>query len=389
MTLALPAAVTRRSYGLLFSIVLLDLVGFGIVLPLLPTHAAGFTSSGAAIGILVASFSLMQFLVAPWWGRLSDRIGRRPVLLAGIAASAVSYVMFALAGTYLVLLASRILAGGVGATVNVSQAYLADITPEERRTRAMGVIGVAFGMGFILGPAIAALSSRAGAAIPGFIAGGICLLSFVITWTSLPETRISPTPTPRPGPVNWRGFAAPFAVMFLSVAAFAVITVVFPLYAAAVLGFGRRETSMVFVLMGVCSAVVQGWLIGRLTPAVGERTLMLAGSVLIAAGLAAIPLSPALAGPWGLAVLLVAVSLVAAGSGFAWPGVAGHVSRAAAARDQGQLLGALHSVASLARVAGPVLAGLLSEQAGAAAAFFVAAGLAGAAGLSAAAVRGS
>jgi len=171
---------------ILFAVVLIDLVGFGIVLPLLPSQAAQFSSSATAIGALVASFSLMQFLVAPWWGRVSDRIGRRPVLVLGLASSAVSYLLFALARDYWVLLLSRILAGGLGATVNVAQACLADITPPAGRARAMGIIGVAFGMGFIIGPAIAALTSHAGAAVPGYTAAAFCAASLLLAWFYLP-----------------------------------------------------------------------------------------------------------------------------------------------------------------------------------------------------------
>ena len=308
----------------LFFIVLIDLIGFGIVLPLLPAQAAEFSSSETAIGALVASFSLMQFILAPWWGKLSDRIGRRPVLLLGLASSAVSYVIFALAGDYWVLLFSRVLAGGLGATVNVAQAYLADITAPERRSRAMGLIGVAFGLGFIIGPALAALTSHAGAMVPGLTAAGFCLVSLVIGWRFLPETRVHRPASPT-GPVPWRLVAAPYTVMLLSVIGFAVITVVFPLFTVQTLGLGRRETSMFFVLMGVSSALVQAWLIGRLVTRLGERALMIAGSGLLAAGLATIPLAhaasvaPSLRWP----LFLLALVAVSAGTGFVWPAVAG------------------------------------------------------------------
>lgn len=245
---------------------LIDLIGFGMVLPLLPGHAAEFSSSETAIGALVASFSLMQFLVAPWWGRLSDRIGRRPVILLGLASSALSYLLFAVAGNYWVLLLSRVIAGGLGATVNVAQAYLADITPPAGRARAMGMIGMAFGLGFIIGPALAAITSHAGATVPGVTAAGFCLVSLVLGWRFLPETR-EHQPSNTVGPVPWRTVASPYLVMLFSVVGFAVITVVFPLFTTQAMGLGRRETSMFFVLMGLSSALVQGWLLGKLAPA--------------------------------------------------------------------------------------------------------------------------
>ncbi len=361
---------------ILFVIVLIDLIGFGIVLPLLPAYAAEFSTSETAIGALVASFSFLQFLVAPWWGRLSDRIGRRPVILLGLASSAASYVLFALAHDYWMLLLSRVLAGGIGATVNVGQAYLADITPAPNRSRAMGMIGVAFGVGFIVGPAIAALTSHSGATVPGLVAAGFCLLSLVLGWRYLPETRGHTPANPR-GAVPWPSVTAPYAVMLLSVVGFAVITVVFPLFTVQSLGLGRRETSMFFVLMGVSSAVVQGWLVGKLAPRVGERVLMIMGSLLLAAGLAAIPLpgwlqwSPAAEG----ALFVGGLVALSAGTGFAWPAVAALVSRNTAGEDQGRALGALHSVASIARVIGPLFIGLVGERGGFETAFFVAAGL--------------
>jgi MFS transporter, DHA1 family, tetracycline resistance protein len=380
-----------RSPGrILFVIVLLDLIGFGIVLPLLPAEAAEFSSSETAIGVLVASFSLMQFLLAPLWGRLSDRVGRRPVLLLGLGSSALSYLIFALAGNYWMLLASRIIAGGLGATVNVAQAYLADITPPERRARAMGLIGVAFGLGFILGPALAALTSRAGATIPGLTAAAFCVISLLAGWRLLPETRVHRPSSPT-GPVPWKAVAAPYLVMLLSVVGFAVITVVFPLFTAQAMGLGRRETSMFFVLMGVSSAVVQAWLLGKLAPRIGERALMITGSLLLAIGLAGIPLVESGSVSAGLhwPLFLLALVAVSAGTGFVWPAVAGHLSRLIAAEDQGRALGVLHSVASIARVIGPILVGFIGERGGFETAFFFAAALSTLAAVAAVLTRGN
>ena len=370
---------------ILFAIVLTDLIGFGIVLPLLPAHAAEFSSSATAIGALVASFSLMQFLVAPWWGRLSDRIGRRPVLLIGLASSTVSYLLFALAQDYWVLLASRVLAGGLGATVNVAQAYLADITPPAGRARSMGMIGMAFGLGFIVGPALAAMTSHAGGMVPGVTAAGFCLVSLFLGWRYLPETREHRPSSPR-GPVPWRGTAAPYLVMLLSVVGFAVITVVFPLFTSQVVGLGRRETSMFFVLMGVSSAVVQGWLLGKLAPRTGERSLMVAGSLLLALGLATVPMAHNLGVGAGAqwVVFLLALVALSSGTGFVWPAVAALVSRSTPEEDQGRALGMLHSIASIARVIGPVLIGFIGERGGYEAAFLSGAALALLAGVTAA-----
>jgi DHA1 family tetracycline resistance protein-like MFS transporter len=372
----------------LFAIVLIDLVGFGIVLPILPAYAAEFSSSETAIGALVASFSFMQFLVAPWWGRLSDRIGRRPVILLGLASSAASYLLFAVAQSYWLLLFSRVLAGGVGATVNVAQAYLADITPPAGRARAMGMIGMAFGLAFIIGPALAALTSQAGAMIPGGTASAFCALSLLIAWRSLPESR-DHQPSRPVGPVPWGITKAPYLVMLLSVIGFAVITVVFPLFTSQVMGLGRRETSMFFVLMGVSSAVVQGWLLGKIAPRLGEQTLMIAGSVLLALGLVAIPLAHSAAigtgGQW--TIFLLALVALSAGTGFVWPAVAAFISRETSEYSQGSALGMLHSIASMARVVGPILIGFVGERGGFSAAFYGAALMAAGAAVAGVLVR--
>ena len=371
-----------RAGRILFAIVLIDLIGFGIVLPILPAYAAEFSSSETAIGALVASFSLMQFLLAPWWGRLSDRVGRRPVILLGLASSAVSYLLFAMAGDYWLLLLSRVLAGGVGATVNVAQAYFADITPPAARARAMGLIGMAFGLGFIIGPALAALTSHAGAMVPGMTAAAFCGLSLLIGWRYLPETR-EHRPSSPIGAVPWGITTAPYFVMLLSVIGFAVITVVFPLFTAQTIGLGRRETSMFFVLMGMSSAVVQGWLLGKVAPRFGERMLMIGGSGLLALGLAALPLAHTLglgpAGHW--TVFLLALVALSAGTGFVWPAAAAFISREASEAEQGRALGVLHSIASIARVVGPVLIGFVGERGGFSAAFYCAALMAAGAGM--------
>jgi MFS family permease len=370
-------AMNPRPGRVLFAIVLVDLIGFGMVLPLLPGRAAEFTDSQAAIGVVVASFSLMQFLVAPWWGRLSDRFGRRPILLIGIGASAGSYLLFAVAHTFAVLLLSRLLAGAVGATVNVGQACLADVTPPRERARAMGLIGVAFGLGFIIGPALAGITSLAGERLPGYVAAALCLGSLLYGALALPET-VRDAPRRVRAPVQWRRFFVPYVVTFFSVVAFAVITVVFPLFTAQVLKVDRRETSTFFVIMGLSSALVQAWLIGRLAPRVGERALMIVGSLLLAGGLAAAPFcfSPGMTSSFRQPAFIISLVTLSAGTGFVWPAVAGYISRLTLESEQGQALGALHSVASISRVIGPIVVGAVAERGGFTFAFLTGTGLA-------------
>lgn len=196
----------KPSLLVIFLTVFIDLIGFGIVLPLLPRYADKFGAEGFLIGFIIASFSVMQFFFAPWWGRLSDRIGRRPVLLLSTAGAAVSYAMFALAAApglspktaLTILLASRIFAGLCGANISVASAYIADVTPPEKRSRGMGFIGMAFGLGFILGPVIGALSaSHFGLAGPGWVACAICTANFLLAAVILVESK---TPDAAPAP---------------------------------------------------------------------------------------------------------------------------------------------------------------------------------------------
>ncbi len=255
--------------------VFLDLVGFGIVVPQLPLAAARFTSSGLVIGAVVATDSLLSFLLAPRWGRLSDRIGRRPVILLGLAGSAIAYTVFGLAGSLAVLFLARILSGSLGATVNVAQAALADTTPPEQRSRAMGLIGAAFGLAFTVGPALGGIASRRGESAPGLLAGGICLLNFLLALRcscaragrggprtgARRRTCRAPhcsSPSPRPSPsrrCTWSSSSI----------------------GTQVLGLTRAGISYAFTLVGIVSVLVQGRLVRRLAPKVGELRLVMWG----------------------------------------------------------------------------------------------------------------
>lgn len=368
---------------LIFFTVFIDLIGFGIVLPLLPSYAASFHVNEVAIGVLVASFSLMQFLLAQWWGRLSDRLGRRPVLLVGLLGSALSYLLFGLAGSFGVLLLSRLVAGGMGATVNVAQAYLADVTTPDQRPRAMGLIGAAFGLGFVVGPALGGISSHWGPAAPGFLASGLTMLNLLLTWRFLPESlRAAPASSDRI-PVHWSRFSLAFGAVAFSTVAFTVMYVIFPLALHNALGYDRDQTAYLFVLIGLVSAGVQGALVGRLVPRFGERALIAAGGVLLAGGLVALAgaLGP-LRNPGHAALLYGSLLILAFGSALIGPSAASYVSRTAPSDEQGRALGMMQSVGAMARIGGPLLAGTVASRFGATAAFLVAGGAAGAASLS-------
>lgn len=362
-----PAPTRERPSAslLIFVLVTLDLVGFAIVLPLLASYGARQTPHDALVGVLVASYSLLHFLLAPAWGRLSDRVGRRPVLLIGFAGSAASYLLFGLAGSFVALLASRVVAGVSGATVNVAQAALADVTPPAERSRAMGLIGAAFGIAFVIGPALAGLTSRLGDAAPGLVAAGFAAVNLLLAARFLPETRQG-TPSPPRAALPWAGVRTPLAIAFLETLAFTTVYVAVPLLAERRLGYDRAAISWLYAMMGLTGAVVQGWLVGRLAPRVGEARLIVLGGALMAGGLALVPTA-------GGDVLAAALIALAAGSGCIIPAVAAWVSRHAPPDAQGHALGRLQSATSVARIVGPVAAGMASGSLGLGSAFLGAA----------------
>lgn len=360
--------------------VFLDLVGFGIVVPQLPLAAARFTTSGLVIGAVVATDSLLSFLLAPAWGRLSDRIGRRPVILFGLAGSAIAYSVFGLAASLAVLFLARILSGSLGATVNVAQAALADITPPEQRSRAMGLIGAAFGLAFTVGPALGGIASRFGESAPGLLAGGICCLNFLIASALLRESRTRRTQ-------DWGARAhvplAALLVTFAATLAFTAMYVVFQQYGTQALGLTRAGISYAFTLVGLVSVLVQGRLVRRLAPRLGELRLVMWGGALMTAGLGLLPFLAGLPKHGGVQVAGTGLSVVLLSAGFSLVGpcVAGFVSRTTPPDDQGRVLGTLQSIGSAARIVGPPLLGALADQGGFAAAFGLSALAAAAAGI--------
>lgn len=359
----------RRQLAVVFTIVFIDLVGFGIVLPLMPAYAATAHISPAQIGVLITSFSLLQLLVSPLWGALSDRIGRRPVLLIGLVGSTASYVLFAFAHDFWALLASRVIAGGMGATVGVAQAYVADITPPERRAQSLGILGAAFALGFILGPAFGGVLYSYSHAAAGIAAASLCGVNALAALVWLPETpqHLSRRATVR---MAVRPLAAPLIATFLLIAAFAVIHVSLPLIAQEELGLTPRRMGMLFAFSGVISAIVQGGLVGRIAPRVGEARLAGIGALLMAVGLALIP------GSQHVGHLYFSMFFLAMGSAASNPAILAWISRLTVSSLQGSALGLTQTAQNLGRIVGPLLAGALYETMGHSAPFLAGAGLA-------------
>ncbi len=355
---------SRAPLTILFLTVFLDLVGFGIVIPLLPLYAERFGASAMAVVWLVAIYSLMQFVFAPWWGQLSDRVGRRPVLLVGLFGSALSYLAFGLAGSLAVLFLARALAGFMGANIGVAQAYVADVTAPEDRARGMGMIGAAFGLGFIFGPAIGGGLAHFGPSVPFLAAGALALVNGLLALRWLPESRpVAARPSvAQPGlGARFRALrhfsarervGALFGVFFLLTFAFAALEATFSLWADRRWEFSPSGVAYLFAYIGVLITVVQGVLVGPLVRRLGERRLAVWGSAALAAGLFAIPAAPSIA--W----LAAALALLAFGQGTTIPAISSLISRSAPSGEQGRLLGVSQSLSALGRVLGPLWGGL-------------------------------
>lgn len=361
---------------IIFLTVFIDLIGFGIVIPLMPFYAERFGASGLMIGLLGTSFSLMQFLFAPFWGRLSDRIGRRPVILIGLFGSFLSYLLFGLAGSLPVLFFARICAGVAGANIATAQAYMADVTTPENRARGMGLVGAAFGLGFIFGPAIGGFLSQFSHQAPPFFASALSIINFTAAWFILPESRTERSDRPRLSrleslrqAVTRPGLPQLLLIYFMVTAAFSSFETTFPLFGERRFGFTPTNIGYVFAYSGVMLTIIQGGLVGRLAKRFGENRLMPPAILCLAAGLGLLPAA------YGLPMLLVATSLMAIGMGFNNPSITALISRLSRADEQGGILGVSQSVASLARIVGPAAGGLVYDRMGFTMPYLVAAGI--------------
>ena len=365
--------------AIVFFTVFIDLLGFGIIIPLMPFYAETFGATALTVGLLMTSFSLMQFVFAPFWGRLSDRIGRRPVILIGLFGSAVSYLLFGLATSLTLLFVARIAAGIAGANIPTAQAYMADVTTAENRAQGMGLVGAAFGLGFIFGPAIGGFLSRWGYQAPSFFASALSLANFTAAWFLLPESR------PRPDREVIRrsrfdllryALARPalpqlLLVYFIVVTAFASFETTFALYGERRFSFSASTIGYVFAFVGIVLSAIQGFVVGRVVPRVGEQRVVPAAILVLTAGLALVPLAAT------VPILLVACGLLAVGMGFHSPSIVALISRRADADTQGGVLGLSQSLASLARVIGPAWGGWLYDRYGMVTPYVSAAGLMG------------
>ena len=360
-----------RPLMIVFLTIFIDLVGFGIVIPLLPFFAEEFNASPVDVGILVSSYSFMQFVFAPVWGNLSDRCGRRPILFFTILGSSVGYLMIGLAGSLMVIYAGRILAGVTGGNLSTAQAYIADVTSRENRARGMGLFGMAFGLGFILGPALAGILSKFGMRVPFLFAAGLSLVNAILLYFILPESRrFEPHDPAVEKKSRWTELAGVFAnrrftlvtiEYFLLVMAFSFMTTAFAYYTMFKFGYGAVGTGYLLAYVGVLAAVMQGLIFARLASRFGEPKLIIAGSLILVASLILVPFISENSG--GLLILLLGIAGFAVGNSIASPGLTSLASKTTDELQQGKSLGVLQSAASLARVIGPLATGVLLNNA--------------------------
>jgi len=354
----------------IFLTVFIDLIGFGICLPLLPKYAERYGAQGWQIGAAMGVYSLMQLVFAPWWGQLSDRIGRRPVLLVSNFGSIIAYGLFGLSARYIgdtgfwILVGSRVFAGICGANLSVASAFIADVTTPEKRSKGMGLIGMAFGLGFILGPVLGSQAFKHfGLAGPGAVAAAICALNFILGCFILPETRkteVAPPPR-RPRLAQIRhvlamkevGFLV--GIYFLGTFAFTAFESTLPLLLDTKLHYDEEHVGYVFAFCGIMAAMVQGGGIGRLVKSFGERRLIGASLLVVAVSLVLMPLANS------LPTMLAALAVFAIGSGINRAPTMGLISQLSPADEQGTTLGIAQSAGTLARVLGPTVATTLYD----------------------------
>ena len=359
----------------LFMIVLVDLIGFGLYIPLLPFYAEHFDATPFMVGLTMATYSFAQFISAPLWGSLSDRKGRRPVLMIGMAGSIISYLWLGFADSLWVIFAARAMNGLMAGNISAAFAYMADVTSRENRAKGMGLIGAAFGLGFIAGPAIGGIlagsdPTNADFQTPAFAAAGLSTVAFIMTVLFLKESlsteakeRLATQPRTKRLVQLRNSLTHPImgrllVLIFLSTFVFAGLESTFAMWSRRSFGWGPEQNGYLFALVGITSALIQGGLVGRLAKRFGEKALVLQGAIALAIGVLLIPFAV------NLPLLLIAMMIAGYGFSIITPSLNSLVSLQASEDEQGRVLGVTRSASTLARVAGPAWAGLLFSMLG-------------------------
>ncbi len=356
----------RSPLAIIFVTILIDLIGFGIVIPILPLYADHFGASATTIGVLLAIYSAMQFVCSPILGKLSDRVGRRPVLLASILGTSVGFLIMGFAQTLWLLFLARIVDGVTGGNISTAAAYIADVTTPGERSRGMGLIGTAFGIGLIIGPAIGGVLSSISMAAPFLFAAALASANAVALYFFLPESlkeehreharRASILKTLRES-AGWQ-LRGVLTTAFFATLAFSMLTATLALFTNKNADFlyDATHNSYLFAYMGLIGATIQGGLMGRLARSFGDKPLAVAGALLTAAGVFLLPTSST------LTLLVLACTAIGIGNSLLTPTLNALASKAVDAASQGSILGVMASVGSLARILGPPLGGWLLSR---------------------------
>lgn len=346
----------------IWTTVALDLVGFGIVAPILGRYAERFGASGLQVGLLFASFSLAQFVFSPILGRVSDRVGRKPVIIVSLIGTAVGSFVTGAAGALWVLFLGRIIDGASGASVAVAQSAITDIAPPDERTKLLGMLGAAFGIGFVLGPAVGGLAALGGPHVPFYVAGTVAAVNAVLAFIRLPETKKEEVTASGSSRVSTRVVSPElfrFAIVgFIATAGFAGFEATFSLFGERRFDLTEGPAAAVFLFVGALLVIVQGALIGKLAARVHPFTLLRSALFVVAVGLLA--LSTATTWP----VLFISLAVLAFGQGVATPSLTSLVAEVAPEDRRGEALGYQQSAGALARIAGPVAAGAIFDGIG-------------------------
>jgi len=361
----------KRALFVVFLVVFLDLLGVGILVPVTPFLVRPFSTDALTVGLLGFSFSAAQFLASPILGVLSDRYGRRPVLLFSIIGTGIGYLMFGWAGSLLVMYLSRVIDGITGGNIATAQACIADISAPEDRAKNFGLIGAAFGLGFIIGPAMGGAFSKISLSAPAFAAAGMSLITFAFAWFMLPESLPPEKRTKTPfaaaelNPI--RQIVAAFGRTPLRTLLFGAVSVNlamaalqsnFGVFALEVFEVGPGRAAAIFAAIGITGALTQGVIIRRISGKFAEFSIALAGVLLATAGYAGIALAQK------EVQLFPTCMLIAAGMGLIGPSVVGLLSKRVSSQEQGSIMGITQSAASLTRTVGPVIAGVLYDHVG-------------------------
>jgi MFS transporter, DHA1 family, tetracycline resistance protein len=356
----------RSPLTIIFLTIFIDLLGFGLVIPVLPFYAESYGATPLTVGFLAMSYSLMQFIFAPFWGRISDRIGRRPIILLGLAGSCIAFLMFGLAQSLVMLFVARALAGLLtSASLPAAQAFIADSTTPENRAKGMGLIGAAFGLGFIFGPAMGGLLTKYGYSTPAFVASALTGLNFIWAVIQLPEShphqnrRITPhylSPSQLKLTFGDPRLAFLLAIFFVHFFAFASMESTFALFNEHQVGLKAFGVGALLAEVGIIAALIQGVFTGKLTKKFGEITLAISGIFLMGLGLLLTAFTHTISG------MMMVVPLYALGSALSNPSLASLISRCASPERQGITMGTSQGIGALGRVLGPLFGTWLFQR---------------------------